>query len=290
MENARKTKSGFSFYNETGDERRLDRLQVISELRRAIEHEDLLLHYQPKVDFRTGDIQGVEALVRWQHPERGLIPPSEFILLAEQSGLIKPLTSWVRNTALWQCGAWHQQGLDLSMAFNITPSSLQDTAFPDWLAKMIKTYNVPPPLVELEITESALMENPQRAVEVVTRLNAMGVRLSIDDFGTGYSSMAYLTKLPVANIKIDKSFVTNMLADEKDAVVVRCTIDLGHHLGLKVVAEGVENQPIWDQLAALGCDLCQGYFISRPLPAEELVHWLIAWSGELRRKRDMAQA
>jgi EAL domain-containing protein (putative c-di-GMP-specific phosphodiesterase class I) len=246
----------------------------MGELRHAIEHEELLLHFQPKVGFKTGRISGVEALVRWRHPQSGLRSPDDFIPLAEQTGLIKPLTSWVRNEALRQCDAWHQTGIDLTVAVNISASNLQDPEFPDRVAKLLKAYRVTPAWLELEITESAIMVQPARAIETITRLSAMGILISIDDFGTGYSSLAYLKKLPVSSIKIDKSFVINMLVNENDTVIVRSTIELGHNLGLKVVAEGVENQATWDQLKVLGCDYAQGFLLSRPIPASELLQWL----------------
>ena len=286
---AKRTKSGFAFYNSDQDQYSLNRLTLMGELRHAIEHEELLLHFQPKVGFKTGRISGVEALVRWRHPQSGLRSPDEFIPLAEQTGLIKPLTSWVRNEALRQCDAWHQTGLDLTVAVNISASNLQDPEFPDRVAKLLKAYRVTPAWLELEITESAIMVQPARAIETITRLSAMGILISIDDYGTGYSSLAYLKKLPVSSIKIDKSFVMNMLVNENDAVIVRSTIELGHNLGLKVVAEGVENQATWDQLKVLGCDFAQGYHLSRPIPASELLQWLNESPWGLGNKQDVSR-
>jgi len=275
MNKAKSSDSGFLFFNESQQQEAIpDQLVLMGELRHGIEQGELVLHYHPQVDLHTGRTLGVEALVRWQHPTRGLLFPDLFIPLAEHARLMKPLTSWVRNTALGQCAAWRQMGLELSVAFNLSASSLHDPGFAQRMDKMLKIYGVSPLCLELEITESAIMTKPQAAVETITQLSAMGVRIAIDDFGTGYSSLAYLASLPVTSIKIDKSFVMNMLSNEKDEIIVRSTIDLGHNLGLKVIAEGVENREIWDRLVALGCDMGQGYLMSRPIPAPELTAWL----------------
>jgi EAL domain-containing protein (putative c-di-GMP-specific phosphodiesterase class I) len=246
----------------------------MGELRQAIDSDQLLLHYQPKRDFQTRRVTGVEALVRWQHPEHGLIPPDEFIVPAEKTGLIKPLTHWVLRTALCQCLTWHQQGLRFGIAVNLSARNLQDPQLPDQVAKLLFDCALPQGSLGLEITESIIMTEPVRAMEVLTQLNQMGIRLSIDDFGTGYSSLGYLNRLPVEEIKIDRSFIKDMVVDEDAAVIVRSTIELGRNLGLKVVAEGVENQAIWDKLSALGCDAAQGYYMCRPLPVAELTRWL----------------
>lgn len=274
MYKAKRTKSGFAFYDAQQDQHSFDRLKLLGELRQAIKREELVLYYQPKVDFSTARISGVEALVRWQHPQHGLIFPDTFIRLAEQGGLIKPLTSWVRNTALGQCKAWHQEGLNLTVAINISASSLHDPAFWQRLAIMLETYGVMPAWLELEVTESAVMVKPSQSIEAIARLCAVGVQVSIDDFGTGYSSLAYLAKLRGASIKIDKSFVMHMGEDCDSALIVRSTIDLAHSLGRKVIAEGVETQQIWDLLAHLGCDMGQGYLMGRPMPVQELEKWL----------------
>ncbi len=247
-----------------------DRLALMGALRRAIDENQLFLLYQPQVCVKTGRVVGVEALVRWRHPERGVIPPDQFILLAEHAGLIKPLTLWVLTAALRQCRGWHDRGIAISVAVNLSARSLQDAGLPDQVAAILHHAGAVPGSLELEITESVIMADPVRALEILTRLNAMGVRLSIDDFGTGYSSLSYLKKLPVESIKIDKSFVISMVTDPDDAVIVRSTIDLAHTLGLKVVAEGVEQRETWDRLAALGCDSAQGYYLSRPQPADDL--------------------
>ncbi len=264
-----------------------DRLALMGALRRAIDENQLFLVYQPQVCIKTGRVVGVEALVRWRHPERGVIPPDQFILLAEHAGLIKPLTLWVLTAALRQCRGWHDQGIVVSVAVNLSARSLQDAGLPDQVAAILHHAGAVPGSLEMEITESVIMADPARALEILTRLNAMGVRLSIDDFGTGYSSLSYLKKLPVESIKIDKSFVISMVTDPDDAVIVRSTIDLAHTLGLKVVAEGVERRETWDRLAALGCDSAQGYYLSRPQPADDLTPRLTdsPW-GVLRASTD----
>jgi diguanylate cyclase (GGDEF)-like protein len=244
------------------------------ELRRAIGNGELLLHYQPKIDFATSKISGVEALVRWQHPELGLLYPDKFISMAEENGLIKLLTQEVLRLAMDQCAAWHKTGLELTVAVNASAISIIDPEFPDQIAESIKQANVPASLIELEVTESAVMTDPMQAVDCIKRLNALGVQVAIDDFGTGYSTMTYLKQLLVTKIKIDKSFVKDMAVNHNDAVIVRSTVELGHNLGLKVIAEGVEDQLTWDQLKALGCDSAQGYYMGRPVAADAFIEWL----------------
>jgi diguanylate cyclase (GGDEF)-like protein len=275
---AKAGRQGYEIYAPQFDQYSATRLALLGELRRAIEEGQLVLHYQPKVHFRTGIVEGVEALVRWQHPERGLIFPDEFIPFAEHTTLIRPLAHFVLDHALRQCRAWRRSGLDVSVAVNLSVRNLLDLSLPDEVARLLSKWELPPGALDLEITESTIMAEPMRAMEVLTRLSEMGVGLSLDDFGTGYSSLAYLRRLPVDEIKIDKSFVLNMASDEDDASIVRSTIDLGHNLGLRVVAEGVENGQIWNQLARLGCDVAQGYYLSRPVPAERLSEWLEAAS------------
>ncbi len=213
-------------------------------------------------------------MVRWQHPQHGLMFPDKFIPLAEQTGLIKPLTLWVLRASLEQCEEWHRAGLTLSMSINISAINVQDPEFPDQVAKLLANYTVPRAQLELEITETAMMTEPVRAVECIRKLSALGLQIAIDDFGTGYSSMAYLKELLVAKIKIDKSFVTDMVVNHNDAVIVRSTVELGHNLGLTVIAEGVETQAAWDALKKLGCDSAQGYYMARPLTPEKFMVWL----------------
>lgn len=271
---AKRSKSGYAFYDAEADSYCLDRLALKGELRHAITHNELVLYYQPKIDFSSGQISGVEALVRWQHPKHGLMLPDDFIPLAEATGLIKPLTVWVLHQALQQCGEWHRRGLPITMAVNISATSLLNLQLPEIVAEALEETATEPAWLELEITETTVMKEPALAIDVINKLNNMGVRLAIDDFGTGYSSMAYLQKLLVAKIKIDKSFVRHMDSNKNNAIIVRSLIGLGHNLGLRVVAEGVESQDIWNQLKALGCDYAQGYCMGRPIPQEKMWDWL----------------
>jgi diguanylate cyclase (GGDEF)-like protein len=257
------------------------RLTLLGDLRTAIADDQLLLHYQPKANLETGEIQGVEALVRWEHPTLGRLPPYEFIPVAEHTGLIKPLTTWVLATALRQCREWldvtRSRGLtDLSMAINLSTRSLLDDGFLEEVKTALECADVPAHLLELEITESAIMTDPLRARRLLTELAELGVRIAIDDFGTGYSSLAYLKDLPVSQLKIDQSFVQHMHDDLNDAIIVRSVVDLGHNLGLQTVAEGVEDHETWEQLAQLGCDSAQGYFLAKPMAAGDFLPWLQA--------------
>jgi diguanylate cyclase (GGDEF)-like protein len=273
---AKEHPAGCEIYAKERDEYSPDRLTLLTELRRAIDHGELVLHYQPKAELRGGEISGVEALVRWSHPTRGLIPPDEFIPLAQKTGVIVPLTFFVLNEAVRQSRTWQLEGLDLCVGVNLSARNLLDVHLPDTVGELLARWEVPPSLLELEITESTILADPIRAMHVLSRLSGMGVRLAIDDFGTGYSSLSYLKRLPVDALKIDKSFIQGMEADENDAVIVKSTIDLGRNLGLRVVAEGVETKEAWRQLLVLGCDVAQGYYLSRPVPAAELAAWVRA--------------
>ncbi len=250
------------------------RLVVLGELRRAIESDQLVLHYQPKVDLKDGKVLGAEALVRWRHPKQGIVPPDRFIGLAEQGGLIKALTGWVLDRAVADCRSWELEGRTLSVAVNLSARNLQDPQLADHIAALLESRGLPPGRLELELTESAVLADPRRAAETLERLDDSGVALAIDDFGTGYSSLAYLRKLPVSQLKIDKSFVMAMSNNHEDSMIVRSTADLGHNLGLTVVAEGVEDKPTWDMLGQFGCDAAQGYYMARPMPGAELSAWL----------------
>ncbi|HVF18900.1 MAG TPA: bifunctional diguanylate cyclase/phosphodiesterase, partial [Mycobacteriales bacterium] len=250
------------------------RLALIGELRRAIEDDELALHFQPKAHLRNGEVFGVEALLRWQHPQHGLLSPDEFVPLAEHTGLIRGLTQWVLRNSLQQCAAWQHAGLDLSVAVNISVRNLLDPELPEDIARHLDRSGVPAGKLVLEITESSVMSDPARTIGVLQRLAGMGVGVSVDDFGTGYSSLSYLSRLPVDEIKIDKSFVQGMLRDRNDAVIVETIVDLGASLGLRVVAEGVEDEATWNRLDALGCALAQGYYLSRPVAAAALTKWL----------------
>jgi EAL domain-containing protein (putative c-di-GMP-specific phosphodiesterase class I) len=271
---AKRGGSGHAVHQWEQDVHGPDRLGMIGELRAAIERDELILHYQPKVSLRTGRCDRVEALVRWQHPLRGLIPPDDFIPLAEQTGLIKPLTQWVIRAALRQCRAWQDSGLDISVGVNLSMRNLHDPDLVDQISHLLEVTGVRPAFLKLEVTESALMTDPQRALGSLARLRAIGVEIAIDDFGTGHASLSYLKQMPVEEIKLDRSFVRDMCTDKNDYTIVRSTIELAHDLGLRVIAEGVEDQETWDLLVKLGCDLAQGYHMSRPLPAAELRTWL----------------
>ena len=250
-----------------------ERLGLMAELRDAIEQNQLLLHFQPKVELKTGRIVGNEALVRWQHPRLGLVPPDKFILAAEQTGLIVPLTRWVLIDALTHCQGARREGIRLRVSVNLSARSLHDPHLPKMIADALAATSAEPGQLMLEVTESAIVLDPKRAEENLVALSRMGIWLSIDDFGTGYTSLASIKRLPVNEIKIDKSFVTNMLTDKQDAMIVRTVIEFGHNFGLTVVAEGVESKEVLDALAALGCDEVQGYFISKPQTCELLKIW-----------------
>jgi len=271
---AKRGNSGHATYTADQDQHSPMRLAMVGELRRAVENSELSLYFQPKVSLKSGRVTCAEALVRWQHPKHGLLGPDLFVPIAEQTGLIRPLSRWVLDAALRQVNRWRQDGLDLAVAVNLSMRNLHDPEMAETIRQLLARWGVPASCLTIEITESSLMADAARAMEVLSRVRSMGVGVSIDDFGTGYSSLAYLKRLPVHELKIDKSFVAHMASDENDAAIVRSTIGLAHDLGLRVVAEGVEDQQTWDVLAALGCDVAQGYFISRPLPALALGEWL----------------
>jgi EAL domain-containing protein (putative c-di-GMP-specific phosphodiesterase class I) len=247
---------------------------LLGELRRAITEHELVLHYQPKLDLRTKRIDRVEALVRWQHPTHGLVPPAEFIPLAEQTGLINPLTHYVLDEALSQCSRWLAEGRDISVSVNVSPRNLNDGAFPETVAEQLRVHQVPAENLLLEVTESAIILDPGRAEATLNALSRLGVRLALDDFGTGHSSLALLGRLPLDQIKIDRSFVTDLATNPGNEVIVRSIISLGHQLGLEVVGEGVETVEVTARLQHYGCDILQGYTLTPPLPAGELEHWL----------------
>jgi diguanylate cyclase (GGDEF)-like protein len=273
---AKRANLGYRIYTPEIEAVAAKNIELQNELRHAIDNAQLMLHYQPKISHHTGSIMGVEALVRWNHPERGMIAPDEFIPMAEACGLIQPLALWVLNAALQQSEKWHAAGQVFTVSLNLSTRNLLDGDLPGRVAKLLATYHVKPEWLVFEITESAVMAEPDRALETLIKLNKMGIQLSLDDFGTGYSSLAYLKKLPVSEIKIDKSFIKDMELDASDTVIVRSTIALGHNLGMKVVAEGVENIEIWELLTVLGCDASQGYYMSRPLSVAALDEWMAA--------------
>jgi diguanylate cyclase (GGDEF)-like protein len=268
MYSAKHAGRGYAMFEPALDRHSPRRLALAGALRSAIHNGEITLYYQPKADLRTGAVVGVEALARWDHPTLGLIGPTEFVPIAEQTGLITPLTSFVLDAALCQLRAWRDAGLDLSVAVNLSARSFLDTQLGVEIPRLLRRWGVDAKLLELEITESMLMADPARAEATLQRLSQIGLTLSVDDFGTGYSSLANLKRLPVDVIKIDKSFVMEMAIDASDAAIVHSTIDLAHNLGLRVVAEGVESEGAWRRLETLGCDFAQGYHLSRPLPPD----------------------
>jgi diguanylate cyclase (GGDEF)-like protein/PAS domain S-box-containing protein len=273
---AKRNGAGHAFYerstNGNGDDRR--RLGMLGELRRAIAERELVLHYQPKLDLRSKRIDRVEALVRWQHPTDGLVPPVQFIPLAEQTGLIKPLTLYVLDSALQQCRRWLDDGRSISVSVNISPRNLNDCGFPEEVEQLLRLHDVPPECLLLEVTERGIIADPARAETTLRTLSDMGVHIALDDFGAGHSSLAFLARLPLDQIKIDRSFVTDLDTNTGNDVIVRSIISLGHQLGLEVVGEGVETVEVETRLEAYGCDLVQGFMLTPALPPDELEHWL----------------
>ncbi|MDP5183999.1 EAL domain-containing protein [Blastococcus sp. BMG 814] len=274
MYSAKSGRLGAAVYDEDRDGHGRHRLEDIAALRRALETGELVLHYQPKLDLPTGTVAGVEALARWQHPTRGLLYPDAFIDLAESAGLMAQLTTRVIDMALAQCRRWADQGRSLTMAVNVSPSNLVDQGFPDDVARLLAVHGLPAGSLVLEVTESLLMEDRERAVRVLTRLRDAGVGVAIDDYGTGHSSLAYLAALPVTELKLDRTFIAAMTGSARAASIVTSTLQLAHALDLVLVAEGAEDAATVAALAELGCDVVQGYHLSRPLPPEQLEAWL----------------
>ena len=270
---ARNTIGKIALYKGTVDQECTRRLALMSDLRTAIDMNQLQLYCQPKVAIAEGTVCGAEALVRWHHPQHGMVATGEFIALAERAGLIMPLTRWVLETAFRQSHTWYERGIRRPLSVNLSAQDLRDPRLVDRIASLFATWAMPPEMVQFELTESALMEDPAGALETLAQLKGLGVELSIDDYGTGYSSLSYLQKLPVDALKIDQSFVANMLTNAGSAVIVRSTVELGHNLGLGVIAEGVETEDLWDGLRVLGCDTAQGHFVGRPIPVDQFVDW-----------------
>ncbi|HET6431294.1 putative bifunctional diguanylate cyclase/phosphodiesterase [Dyella sp.] len=274
MYDAKEARARLQLYRPGRDAEHLYRLSLVNDLRRAVPNNELELHYQPKLQLCSQRVLNVEALLRWRHPQHGLIPPDDFIALAEHSGIIRSLTDWVLHEVIRQCAEWSAQGMDIGVALNLSAMDLGSGELPDVLARHLATYGIDPGRLVLEVTETAVMRDALYSLEVLNRLKACGVMLAIDDFGTGYSSLSHLKRLPVDELKIDKSFVMGMAEDEDDAVIVRSTIELAHNMGLKVVAEGVETDAAMQMLRGFRCDSAQGYLISRPMPAADATRWL----------------
>jgi diguanylate cyclase (GGDEF)-like protein len=275
---AKRHHTGIETYSARHDSNSPAGLALLGELRHAIEMDQLVLHYQPKADLSTGELRGLEVLLRWQHQGRGLIAPDSFIPLAERTGLIHPLTQWVLDHAMAQLVEWRHAGLTTQLAVNISARNLADPRFPDIVAALLRRHGVGPGELEFEITESAVLADPTHVETVVRRFAGMGISVAMDDFGTGYSCLANLERLPLNAIKIDKTFVLGMAGSRDAAAIVQSVIDLGHNLGLTVIAEGVETEIAWQDLAARGCDIAQGYLLSRPVPADQAGLLLSAWS------------
>ena len=280
---AKRAHAGTVSYDPAQNDYNAERLALVAELRRGLDRDELVLHYQPQVRQPSGDVHTVEALVRWQHPTRGLLPPDVFVPVAEHTGLIDPLTCWVLDTALAQVTAWKEAGLDLVVAVNISARSLQRTDFPQLVLDALARAGCAADRLLLEVTETALVTDAARAADVLGRLHTAGLRLSLDDFGQGYTSLGQLRHLPLSELKIDKTFVLSMLANSSDAAIVRSVVELGHNLGMNVVAEGVETSEALASLRDLGCDITQGFLFSRPLPVDKLASWLAAHAATLDR-------
>jgi len=274
MYEAKKNHQGYTFYDKTLDKQTPITLALGHELRDSIENDKLDLHFQPKIDFYTGQVCGTEALARWHHPEKGFIPPDQFVKIAEKIGLIEPLTLWVLNRALEQCGRWNHKDPGLGVAVNLSALSLQNESVITLINNALKDWKISPSLLSLELTESAVMSDPQQALEILSDLDGMGVKISVDDFGTGYSSLSYLKRLPVDEIKIDRSFVMDMCGNKNDEAIVKSTIDLAHNMNLRVIAEGIENIETYKALKRMGCDMGQGYYMGRPVSGQDLLTWL----------------
>jgi diguanylate cyclase (GGDEF)-like protein len=281
---AKRARSGCALYDGAQERDSLMQLTLTSALDRAIAHHELALYYQPLVDFKTGRATGAEALVRWRHPDRGLVAPGEFIPLAERSGLILPLTRWVLNEALRQCTEWRRAGIEMTMSVNLSERDLQENRLCELLASRLQASGVPPHCLELDVPESVIA--PAYVHIALLRLDAMGVRLSIDCFGSGHSSLVSLKKLPLDTFKIDRSLIKGMTQNNDNAVIVRSAINLAHNLGLGVAAEGVEDQETWDRLGELGCDAAQGFFISPPLPPDDFLRWMQQHTAGTGRKTE----
>jgi diguanylate cyclase (GGDEF)-like protein len=286
MYSAKARRTGVAVFDDVRDGAGRHRLETVEQLRAGMDRGELVLHYQPKLDVGLDRVTGVEALVRWQHPQRGLLYPADFIDLAEAFGLMSQLTRHVLDGALLQCRTWADGGVQVTVAVNVSPSDLVDQHFPDHVDMHLKQHGLPSTALVLEVTESLLMEDRERAVSVLTRLRDSGVSIAIDDYGTGYSSLAYLAELPVSELKLDRSFIASMTGSRRSTAIVTSTLQLAHALGLAMVAEGVEDQATVDALTLLGCDVVQGYHLSRPLPPDQLAAWLQArtWSMHAPRR------
>ena len=280
---AKQAQAGYRFHSDEYESRSPDDLALVVELRNAIERDELELYYQPKLHLKSGLMTRAEVLIRWNHPKRGLLSPAAFIPIAERTGVIRSMTDWIFDHTLKQVRAWHDEGAPVHVAVNVSAKSLQEQTLPTKVHDLLQKWQVDPRFLKIEITESSIMADPAHALAIMSLVQSLGVRLSVDDFGTGYSSLSHLRQLPIDEIKVDKSFVTGMTNSDADSTIVRTVIDLAHNLGKQVCAEGVEDEATWKMLGELGCDLAQGYWISRPLNATDFMKWLVDSSWGLGR-------
>ena len=274
MYEAKRTRTGHEVYLPARDHHSRRRLELLGELRDGLASDEFILHYQPKAEIATGEVHGVEALVRWVHPRRGLLMPGDFLPLADHSGLGRSLTAFVLDRALEEIGERRADGFDLSVAVNLGPADLLDLGLPTDIDQLLKRRGFPPSCLRLEVSEDVVMADPERTLEVLAGLRAIGVATALDDFGAGHVSLGHLKQLDLDELKIDRSFVMRLADDERDAAIVHATVDLGRRLGMRVVAEGVETVEAWDTLAGLHCDEAQGFFLGRPMTATALGGWL----------------
>ena len=295
MYEAKRTNAGIVVFDKRYDQGSRDRLSLMSDLRKAVDRDELTLDYQPKVSLRNASGHYMEALVRWRHPTRGVVAPNEFIPFAEQTGYIRAITQWVLASAIAQCASWRAEGLPMHVSINISARDVMDVQLPDRVVELLETHGCAARWISFEITESAILDDPGHAAANLNRLHALGCQIAIDDYGTGYSSLAYLRRLPLHELKIDKSFVMGMSGDANDDVIVRSTIELAHNMHLMVVAEGVEDEATLERLRALGCDMVQGFHLSRPVSAGDAAAWARACTAsretpETSNLREVAEA
>lgn len=272
---AKRNKSGYAIYNPQYDEYSIGKLALISDLRNAIDQNQFFMEYQPIIDIKTGDVISAEALIRCDHPERGRVYPDEIIPIAEQTGLINPITYWIIDSTAKYSNELKAAGINIKIAINLSIYNLQENNFIENIMNIFNKNNTPPSNFIMEITESVMMTNPQKSIDILNQLDELGIEIAVDDFGTGYSSLAYLKRLPLSRLKIDKSFIMDMMEDDNDAMIVRSTIDLAHNLGMKVIAEGIEEKEMLELLSILGCESGQGYYISKPKSGNDLKHWIM---------------
>ena len=272
---AKRNKLGYETYNQKHDEYSVGRLALISDLRNAIDQNQLFMEYQPIIDIETGNVISAEALLRWNHPERGKVFPDDIIPIAEQTGLINPITYWILDTTAKYNKRLQANGINIKIAINLSVYNLQESDFVENVISIYKHNEIPLSNFIMEVTESVMMTNPQKSIDVLTQLNELGIEIAVDDFGTGYSSLAYLKQLPLSKLKIDKSFIMDMIEDDNDAIIVRSTIDLAHNLGMKVVAEGIEGKEMLELLQILGCEFGQGYYMSNPINEDNFEKWTL---------------